>query len=67
MLKLAVDVNLSTITKIINLLLRSSRFANDLKSADVSPIFKEKKNNLEKENYRDLSVFYFTCQRSLGE
>ena len=40
-LKLTVDVPLSTITKVINLSLRNGCFPNDLQSAEDSPIFKK--------------------------
>ena len=55
MLKSAIDIHASILTKIINLSLRNGCFPNDLKAAQVSPIFK-KHDDLEKENYRSVSV-----------
>ena len=40
MLKVTLDIHLSLITKIINLLLENGCFPEDLKLAEVSPIFK---------------------------
>ena len=54
-LKLTLDVHLSAILKVVNLSRRNDCFPNDLKSAEVSPIFK-KDNGLQKENYRLVSV-----------
>ena len=55
MLKSAIDIHASILTKIINLSLRNGCFPNDLKAAQVSLIFK-KHDDLEKENYRPASV-----------
>ena len=55
MLKSTIDTHASILTKIINLSLRNDCFPDDLKTAEVSPIFK-KNDGLEKENYRPVSV-----------
>ena len=55
MLKSTIDIYASILTKIINLSLRDACFPDDLKVAEVSPIFK-KCDDLEKENYRPVSV-----------
>ena len=51
MLKSKIDIHASILTKIVNLYLRNSCFLDDLKDAEVSPIFK-KNDELEKENYQ---------------
>ena len=56
MLKSTIDIHASILTKIINLSLRNGCFPDDLKAAEVSPIFK-KNDDLEKENCRPVSVF----------
>ena len=55
MLKSTTDIHASILTKIINLSLRNGCFPDDLKAAEVSPIFKQN-DDLEKENYRPVSV-----------
>ena len=55
LLKLTVDVHLTIMTNIINLSIEKGCFPDDLKLAEVSPIFK-KKDNLNKANYRPVSV-----------
>ena len=55
MLKSTIDIHASILTKIINLSLRNGCFPDDLKAAEVSPIFK-KNDDLDKENYRPVSV-----------
>ena len=57
MLKVTLDIHLSLITKIINLSFESGCFPDDLKLAEVSPIFK-KNDDLDKENYRPVSVLF---------
>ena len=47
MLKVTLDVHLSVITKIINLLFENGCFPDDLKLAEVSPIF-NKNDDLDK-------------------
>ena len=54
-LKSTIDIHASILTKIINLSLRNGCFPDDLKVAEVSPIFK-KIDDLEKENCRLVSV-----------
>ena len=51
------DVHLRTITKVIHLSRRNGCSLNDLNSAEISPILK-KDIDLEKENYRPVSVLY---------
>ena len=55
MLKSTIDIHSSILTKINKLPLRNGCFTDDLKAAEVSPVFK-KKDDLEKENYRPVSV-----------
>ena len=54
-LKSTIDIDVSILTKIANLSLRNDCFPNDLKAAEVSPIFKEN-DDLGKENYRPVRV-----------
>ena len=42
MLKVALDIHLSLITKVINLLFENGCFPDDLKLAEISPTFKRK-------------------------
>ena len=55
MLNSTIYIHASILTKILNLSLRTGCFPDDLKVAEVSPIFK-KNDDLEKENYRPISV-----------
>ena len=55
MLKSATDVHVSLLTKIINSSNRNGCFPDKLKAAEVTPIFK-KNDDLDKENYRPVSV-----------
>ena len=55
MLKSTVDIHLTFITKIINFSFENGCFPDELKLAEVSPIFK-KNNDLVKENYRSISI-----------
>ena len=54
-LKSTVDIHLPFITNSINLSIENGCFPEELKLAEVSPIFK-KKDDLDKENYRPVSV-----------
>ena len=54
-LKSTVDIHLPFITNSINLSIEKGCFPEELKLAEVSPIFK-KKDDLDKENYRPVSV-----------
>ena len=56
-LKVTLDTHLSLISKIINLPFENACFPDDLKLAEVSPIFK-KSDDLDKENYRPVSVLF---------
>ena len=51
----AVYIHLPFITNSINLSIEKGCFPEELKLAEVSPIFK-KKDDLDKENYRPVSV-----------
>ena len=53
-LKSTIDIHLSFITSSINLWIEKGCFPEELKLAEVSPIFKKK--DLDKENYRPVSV-----------
>ena len=55
MLKSMVDVYLPFITKIINVSFENGCFPDELKLAEVGPIF-EKNDDLDKENYRLVSI-----------
>ena len=54
-LKASIDIHLNLITEIINDSFKNGIFPDELKLAEVSPIFK-KKDSLKKENYRPVSV-----------
>ena len=54
-LKSTVDIHLPFITKIINVSFGNGRFSDELKLAEVSPIFR-KNDDLDKENYRPVSI-----------
>ena len=55
MLKSTIDVHVSLLTKIINLSIRNRCFPDELQAVEVTPIFK-KNDDLNKENYRPVSV-----------
>ena len=55
MLKSTVDINLRFITKIISFSFENGSFPDELKLAELSPIFK-KNNDLDKENYMPVSI-----------
>ena len=55
MLKSTNDANVSLLTKIVNSSIRNGCFPQELKAAEVTPIFK-KNDDSEKENYRPVSV-----------
>ena len=55
MLKSTVDVHVSLLTKIINSSIRYACFPDELKVAEVIPIFK-KNDDLDKDNYQPVSV-----------
>ena len=57
MLKVTLYIHLSLITKIINLSFENGCFPDDLKLAEVGPIFK-KNDDLDKENYRPARVLF---------
>ena len=59
-LKKIVDIHIKGITFIINDCIENGIFPNDLKSADVSPIFKK-----EDRPVIDWLAYYHTCQKSL--
>ena len=55
MLKSTLDILFPFITKIINSSFENGCFPDELKLVEVSPIFRES-NDLDKENYRPLSI-----------
>ena len=55
MLKQAIDIHLPIMTQIINMPFDNDYYPDDLKLAEVSPVFK-KKDDLDKENYKSVSV-----------
>ena len=55
MLKQTIDIDLPIMTQKINLSIDNSCYPDELKLAEVSPVFK-KKDDLRKENYRPASV-----------
>ena len=55
MLKQTMDIHLPIMTQIINMSIDNNCYPDDLKLAEVSPVFK-KKDDLGKENYRPVSV-----------
>ena len=57
MLKVTLDIHLSLVTKIIYLSFENRYFPDDLKLAEVCPIFK-KNDDLDKENYRPVNVLF---------
>ena len=57
MLKVTLGIQLSIITKIINVSFEDGCFPDDLKLAEVSPFFK-KNVDLDKEKYRSVSVLF---------
>ena len=61
MLKYTVDINLPFITKIINFSSENGRFPDELKLAEVSPIFK-KNDGLDKENYMPVSILSYVSK-----
>ena len=60
-LKSPVDMHFPFVTKITNLPFESNCFTYNLKLVEVSPVFK-KNNDLEKENYRPVSVLSHTSK-----
>ena len=56
MLKSITDIHISILKRIINLSFWNGCSPDDLKASEVSPIF-QKNDDLEKENYRSLSIF----------
>ena len=55
MLKQTIDVDLPIITQIISMFIDNNCYPDDLKLAEVTPVFK-KKDDLDKENYKPVSV-----------
>ena len=55
MLKSTVDIYLPFLTKIVNYFFENGRFSDELKLAEISPIFK-KSDGLNKENYRPAGI-----------
>ena len=65
MLKSTVDIHFPFISKITNFSYENGCFPDELKLAEVSPIFKLK-DDVDKKNYRPVSI-YFICQRPMKE
>ena len=61
MLKSTIDVHVSLLTKIINSSMRNGCIPDELKAAEVTPIF-NKNDDLYKENYRPVSVLPHVSQ-----
>ena len=55
MLKSTIDVHISLLTKIINSSIRKECSPDELKAAEITPIFK-KNDDLDNENYSPVSV-----------
>ena len=55
MLKSTIDVHVSLLTKIITSSIRNGCSPDELKTAEVTPVFK-KNDHSDKENYRPVSV-----------
>ena len=55
MLKQTIDIHLLIMTQIINMSTDNNCYPDDLKLAEVSQVFK-KMDNLDKENYRPVTV-----------
>ena len=55
MLKQTIDIHLPIMTQIINMSIDNNCYPDDLKPAEVSPVFK-KKDDKDKENYRPVSI-----------
>ena len=64
MLKPTIDVHFSLLTKIINSSIQNGCFPDELKAAEFTPIFK-KNDDLDKENYRSVSVLPHVLKGSL--
>ena len=60
-LKDCVDSCMSILTKILNTSLERGCFPNQLKLAEVTPVFK-KEDELSKENYRPVSVLSYASK-----
>ena len=54
-LKQTTDIHLPIMTQIINMSIDNNCYLDDLKLAEISPVFK-KKDDLNKENYRPVRV-----------
>ena len=55
MLKQTIDIHLPIMTQIINMSIDNNCYPNNLKLAEVSPVFK-KKDDLDIENFRPVSI-----------
>ena len=67
-LKTNTNIYLKDLTALVNDCLEKGVFRDELELADVSPVFK-KDENLDKENYRPVSILSHmsSCQRFLKE
>ena len=61
MLKQRIDIHLPIMTQIINMSIDNNCYHDDLKLAEISPIFK-KKYDLDKENYRPVNVLSYVLK-----
>ena len=61
MLKQTIEINLFIMIQIINMSIDNNCYLDDLKLAEVSPVFK-RKDDLDKENYRPVSVLSHVLQ-----
>ena len=61
MLKQTIDIHLPIMTQIINMSIDNNCYHDDLKLAEISPIFK-KKDDLDKENYRPVNVLSYVLK-----
>ena len=63
MLKQIIDIHLPIMTQIINMSIDNDCYSDDLKLAAVSPVFK-RKDDLNKENYRPVTVLSYVSNSS---
>ena len=63
MLKQTIDIHFPIMTQIINTSVENNCYPDDLKFAEVSPVFK--KDYLDRENYRPVSVLSHVSKEGL--
>ena len=64
MLKQTIDIHFPIMTQIINTSVENNCYPDDLKFAEVSPVFK-KKDYLDRENYRPVNVLSHVSKEGL--